>query len=115
MNLGFPQDYMLISFWVVPVSALMLLSFAMNDFPALERGKANRCLAYASNISYAFFLAQFFTWPPIKVLTRKQGNNNNAIKIVSSFLLCIMISVFFHEVIEKRGAAYIRKITGISK
>lgn len=101
---------MLLSFFVVPMSAFMLLSFAMNDFDMLSSGKTNRILLYASNISYAFFLAQFFTWPTVKAVATKLGFDNNVFKAVTAFVLCVAIAVVFHEIVEKRGTAWIRKI-----
>ena len=60
-----------------------------------------------SGCSYAFFLAQFFTWPLLRKLTIV--NDKNILKIILSFVVCIMISIFIYEVVEKPSKKILKR------
>lgn len=63
----------------------------------------HKVLIYLSKISYAFFLAQFFVWGPMKFLIRMNIYNfSNLEKICLSFILCSVVSAVLHEVVEVR-------------
>ena len=67
----------------------------------------SKILQYLSSISYVFFLAQFFVWPSVPVLLSYVNTDNNIIRIIIAFILCIMLSIFFYEVFEKHLNKYL--------
>ena len=90
-------DYMLYNWICAPVFLLMLYTLASVQF---KNGK-HRIVAHLSEISYAFFLAQFFNYPIVKRIMEAGVALNNVTKIVLSLTICLLLSVGFHELAEK--------------
>lgn len=67
-----------------------------------KRGKGYEPLMYASSITYAFYLGQFFVWKPLKFVFLHTGTLPNCMRIGLSFILCVLVSIVLHEVIEKK-------------
>ena len=84
--------------------------------PALEsfKGRDNKVVMYASEITYAFFLAQLFIWKIMYQLIEIFDIQRNSLKIVASFCVCILIAVGIHELIEKPVKKILRKVLGNS-
>ena len=93
------RDYMLMNWVVLPCFIVMFLIFRNVSFRSLE---SSRLLQYLSKLAFAFFLAQFYVWTISYIvvfhLIRK---DDNCIRVIVSFLCCLMISIFLHEGIEK--------------
>ncbi len=87
-------DYMLYSVVCLPLFCLMLPALAYIKLGSLDNSKI---IKYLSQISYCFFLAQFFVWPLIRIMEI----NNNVLKIVISVILCVIIAVVLNYFIEK--------------
>lgn len=104
----FIGNYMLYSWICLPVFCIML--------PALEsfKGRDNKVVMYASEITYAFFLAQLFIWKIMYQLIEIFDIQRNSLKIVASFCVCILIAVGIHELIEKPVKKILRKVLGNS-
>ena len=102
----FVGNYMLYDWIVVPLFACMILTLAGLKSPRLQESAV---LRYASAASYAFFLAQVFNtqienWPfPLC------GIQNNALQIIMSVALCVVIAVALHELVEKPCARMLKK------
>ncbi len=92
-------DYMMYSLFGLPVFMLQLLSFYGLRVPIII--EKSRLLHYACDVSYAFFLAQFFAWDITMVVINMIGNDSNVVKILISFMICLICAVLLHEIIEK--------------
>lgn len=101
------QDYMLLNWIVLPCFVLMLFPLGGRRMPLLEK---SRMLAYVSQMSYAFFLAQYFAWDSGRWFGNAIGYNHNWLRILYTFTLCVVISVVMHEVVQKRLVGWIKKI-----
>lgn len=101
------RDFMLMNWIVLPCFMVMFLIFRNVSFRSLD---SSRLLQYLSKLSFAFFLAQFYVWTISSILVfhliRKDGN---LIRIIVSFLCCLVVSIFLHEVIEKPMKDYLKK------
>lgn len=101
------RDYMMMSWISLPCFVLVFLLLGNVEFHGVENPKF---LLYCSKLSYAFFLAQMFVWPlSYHVAAKILGIDTNVIRIILSFLICIVISVILHEFIEKLSADYLKK------
>ena len=61
----------------------------------------SKVLAYLSALSYHFFLMQFVTWTITEKLMMATGLEGQAYKLILSFLVCCLLSVFSKEVTER--------------
>lgn len=101
-----PRDYMLANWIVLPCFSVLLYIFGIIDIPVLHNSKI---LFYCSKLSYSFYLSQFFVWTvsPI-ILWHILCVDNNFMRIVVSFLSCVIISVLLHECAEKPASKWLR-------
>jgi len=90
-NNWYTNEYMLYNVISLPYFCLIIISMAGINL------KQSVIIEYFCDISYAFFLAQFFTWKFMKILNL----SSNLVRIVISFLICFVIAVLLHELIEK--------------
>lgn len=81
-----------------PLIALTLIAAYYWRCRALENSKA---LAYLSTLSYHFFLMQFITWNITGNLMAAAGLEGNMYKVILSFLICSILSVFSKELTER--------------
>lgn len=92
----------------IPLFAIILICAAGIDSTMLNRIISSFFIQYLSKSSYAFFLAQFFTWP----ITRKSidllNGSGNFLTIITSFAVCMFISFILHIVIEKPIQTYFK-------
>lgn len=95
-------NYMLYSWICLPLFILMIPALAQLDI------KQGKIVAYASAISYDFFLVQFFVWPIVRKL-KELVSMNNVVTIIVSLMICIGLSIVTHEVIEKPSKRLFRK------
>lgn len=111
-SIGIPGYYMLYSWAALPCFILMILCLANLQIPKLQDSRAIR---YASSISYAFFLAQCIgLWTFSRDIINITGVDHNLFKIAISFVLCTVISILLHELIE-RPASKILKLKYLNK
>lgn len=101
-----PRDFMLANWIVLPCFSIFLYILGNVYIPAL---KNSMVLYYCSKLSYTFYLSQLFAWTvsPI-ILWHILHIDNNFVRIVVSFLSCVVISVFLHECIEKPASKWLR-------
>ena len=102
----FVGNYMLYDWIVVPLFACMILTLAGLKSPRLQESAV---LRYASAASYAFFLAQVFNTQIENWLFPLCGIQNNALQIIMSVALCVVIAVALHELVEKPCARMLKK------
>ena len=93
--IGVPSDYMLYSWCSLPCFMLMIVTLSGIKPNNILKSKT---LAYASQISYMYFFAQFFLWEPLKIVLKYCGlDDYNIIRIITSFIGCIIIAILLHK------------------
>lgn len=100
------QDYMLLNWLVLPSLVMMLFGMGSKRVEWLEK---SRLLRYASKISYAFFLSQFFVWPIGRCFVEWIGYDHNWVRILFTFSLCVVISVLMYGMVQERMIGSLRK------
>ena len=104
---GFAKgDYKLYNWIVLPAFMVMFIPLTTIKFDFLAN---SRVLKYACKISFAFFLAQYYTWRICKLLFGQMGWDSNLLRITISFIVSVLISVLLHECIEKPISNLLRK------
>lgn len=98
-------DFMLYNCIVLPCIALMLLSLGELGMPLLAQSKA---IGYFGQISYAFFLVQYFCWPVCMWLLSEIGYDSNWFRIILSFTFCLISSIILYEVIQKPITRFVK-------
>jgi peptidoglycan/LPS O-acetylase OafA/YrhL len=98
------QDYMLLNMIVLPCFILMLFPLGYLKMPMLANMKT---VGYFSKISYAFFLIQFFCWELGKKFIDIIGYDHNIVRILFTFVFCLLGSIFLYEVIQKQIVKYV--------
>ena len=100
------RDYMMMNWVSLPCFILIFLLLGNVEFRNIKNSKI---ILYCSNLSYSFFLAQFFIWPISYKTTQYLNSNTNIGNIVVSFLICMGVSIFLHEFVEKPSAKLLSK------
>lgn len=105
--LGLPRDYMLFNWIAIPSFVAIIIAMGKIPFPSLQD---NRVLQYLSKISFTFFLCQVL---PIWAISRKVCDmimpDNNMIRIITSFTICVVGAVMIHEFVETPISNFLRK------
>lgn len=105
-SIGIPGYYMLYSWAALPCFILMILSLANLQIPQLQD---SRVIRYASSISYAFFLAQCIgLWRFSKDIINLTGIDDNLFMIAISFVICTVMSILMHELIELPASKFLK-------
>lgn len=87
----------------------LTLSFITLGYVKWTSNKFHKFLLYASKLSYAFFLAQFFVWSPLQAVQKHLFEFNNIAIILISFVLNCIISIILYEIVEKRLGNLVKK------
>lgn len=90
------------NFIAIPVFAVILY-FSSRIENKFEIKYFKKVILFLSSNTYAFFLAQFFTWRSLIWLLSEKSifeNIENVMKFFIAFLLCCCITLIFHYVIE---------------
>ena len=102
----FVGNYMLYDWIAVPLFGCMALTLAGLKSPRLQKSAV---LRYASAVSYAFFLAQTFNTEIENWLFPLCGVHNNVLQIAVSIVLCAVIAIALHELVEKPCTKALKK------
>ncbi len=94
----FVNDYMLYNWINLPLSILMICTLSG---VSSEKMQNSRIISYLGSISYCFFLAQFFTWKLTAFILRIINQDSNLFKIITSLIICTMLSILLYELVEK--------------
>lgn len=101
-----PRDYMLMNWVALPCFILIFLILGNVRFDTVAD---NRLVTSLSALSYAFFLSQFFVWSlSYHIINSWIGINTNIMRIIVSFTICVGISIFLHECVEKTSSRFLR-------
>lgn len=103
-------NYLLYLWICLPVFMVMIPGLAGASFPKLQ---GSGVLLYASETSYAFFLAQLLLYPNMRKWYAFTGINHNIFKIVSAFIYCSGLAILLHELIEKPCKKVLKSILHI--
>jgi len=96
-------DYLLYNIIAIPCSAIFLFTLAKVELKPLN------IVIYVSNLSYSFFLAQLFIWNIMRAITEYVKLSDNIIRILSSFIICLILAIVLYEGIEKPIKVAIKK------
>lgn len=106
-----------VKLYIAPNNSLMYNWFALPCFtailitaPAYSGRFMNRnVLGFLCNISYAFFLNQFFVWKLSDSLIGGTSFDTNVFRIVVSFLICFLLSVVLYYMIKKPSSWILKR------
>ncbi|MCQ2336027.1 MAG: acyltransferase [Paludibacteraceae bacterium] len=99
------NDFMILNWVVLPGFSIMLFSLGKISIPLLQNSKTIR---YLSDMSYAFFLSQFFVWPFSRFFVEYIGYDSNIIRVVVSLVLCTFLSIILYELVQVRLVGWIK-------
>lgn len=95
-------NYMLYSWVALPMFILQIVSMSGLRYSYMDsKPIPGKVIKYLSDISYAFFFAQFFTWKISIKLIELIGKDTNMMRISISLMVCLIISIILHELVEK--------------
>jgi peptidoglycan/LPS O-acetylase OafA/YrhL len=100
-------NYMLYDVVAIPAFACMVLTLARLNSPRLQ---GSAVLRYMSAVTYAFFLVQTFNTEIERWIFSTLGIQNNAAMIVISVVLCGLMAVALHHIVEKPCARLGKRI-----
>lgn len=100
-------NYMLYDVVAVPAFACMVLTLARLNSPRLQ---GSAVLRYMSAVTYAFFLVQTFNTEMERWIFSTWGIQNNVAMIVISVVLCGLMAVALHHIVEKPCARLGKRI-----
>ncbi len=100
-------NYMLYDVVAVPAFACMVLTLARLNSPRLQ---GSAVLRYMSAVTYAFFLVQTFNTEMERWIFSTWGIQNNAVMIVISVVLCGLMAMALHHIVEKPCARLGKRI-----
>lgn len=107
LHIGIPNNYMLLNWIAIPCFCVMIIALGVIPFSSL---KNNRTLAYLSSISFTFFLCQVLpVWTVSGKVCDWIGIDINILKIVVSFLFCVVGAVLIHELVEKPASKLLKE------
>lgn len=99
-------NYMLYGFATLPLFMLMITTLSMVKNQALSNSKL---LRFGAKISFAFFLAQTFNNEIEDFIFNSLNIESNGIKIAIPFVVCSILAVAMHYLIEKPCGKFLRK------
>lgn len=91
-------NYMLYNWICLPSFIIMIIGLSGIEGEIISH---SRLVLYGSEIGYCFFLSQLFSNHICKIIISKYEIVNNISVIILSWLICIVIAIIFHELLEK--------------
>lgn len=83
---------------VMAVPCFIVLIYILGS---LEANIGGKLLVHASNLAYAFFLAQLFIWERAKWAFAHFEVHNKILRIMIAFVMCLTVAAVMHFCIEK--------------
>ena len=102
-------NYMLYSWICLPCFIGLIIALSGVSFKSMGTS-LKKTLLYLSNTTYCLFLAQLFSNRISKVVIDQYRINSNLIIVFVGWGICILITVFLHEGIEKRLKKYFKRL-----
>lgn len=103
----FVGNYMMYNWMVLPIFILLIISMSSIDNIKLVYIKQ---IDFLSERTYAFFLAQFFTWDITRLILYTIELDGNIARIVVTLLVNIILTIVLHDIIEQPIVRRIKKI-----
>jgi peptidoglycan/LPS O-acetylase OafA/YrhL len=97
MNI-FIGNYMIYNIVALPCFVAIVFSGAGIETKIFN---SSRLVKYAISISYVFFFAQLYTWDITTAIVTVLDIDTNILRIILSFVLCTIIAIIMHGIIEK--------------
>ena len=96
------SNYCLYNVIVVPIS-FFIFYFGINiNNSKIYNLFHSKIFKYLSNISYVFFLAQFFTWDLYRLIKKTLNMDlNNFGAFLLSLFICMLITIIMYELMVK--------------
>lgn len=102
------NDYMLYNWLGLPLFMLLLIGFSRTS---ISSEKVGLLIKYLSEISYAFFMAQFFCFKMTNfIIGTLNINVTNIVKILLSLAICFVLAILLHELIEKPSMRILKRL-----
>lgn len=100
------SNYMAYNWLALPCFIILILNLGNHPLNSL---KNSFIIKYAGSISFTFYLAQMLAlWPSSRKLLSFIGYDNNTLRIIISFSLCLIFAILLHELIEVKSAKYLK-------
>lgn len=100
-------DFMFFNWIALPCFILVILNLALMSFKSIENSKI---VTYLSGIAYTFFMCQVLPlWDVSRFFCNLLESNNNVLKILISFTICLLGAILIHEGIEKPASKCLKK------
>lgn len=102
---------LLLNALVVPAMSLLIPSMYAQRLQAGPR--LTRVVTYLSSVSFPFFLAQsmvFDVWGLSQHVLHYVGVDTNLLRILVSFLICTLLSILLHELIQRPSQRLAKRI-----
>lgn len=96
-NIGI-YDYSLYSVAGIPIFSLMFITLYNVE---VKTDFIYKLIKFFSDISYAFFLMQYFAWTYTPRILNSLGINNNMNRVILSLVICVGLSAIVHYCFEK--------------
>lgn len=103
---SFPGIYMIYSGICLPVFVWLIICCAGVQ---CERLKNSKLFHYTSELCFALFLAQFYTWTFASKFTAYTGTSNGAC-IILVLAVWIVLAIGMHEIIEKPCKSILKRL-----
>ena len=95
-------NYMLCSWVALPCFGVLIILLARDI-------KISKGVLYLSNLSYSFFLGQFFCFRMFRIINRTWPSitDGNLAKIVISFIICLIFACIVYHLIQTPAKVYL--------
>lgn len=101
-------NYLLYSWVCLPCFIALIIALSGISFEKIKN-RIKRIIVFFSEMTYCLFLAQLFSNKISKFIIHKFSITNNLIIIFIGWSVCIVITVFLHEGMEKRLKLHFNK------
>jgi peptidoglycan/LPS O-acetylase OafA/YrhL len=102
-------DHLLSTWIALPCFIIIVIILAYTPFKSIQHSSL---IKYSSSIAFTFYLCQVL--PLWRSATRfvcdSLESDNNLLKVVTSFMFCLVGAVIIHEIIEKPASKYLKKL-----
>lgn len=105
LNIG-RGNYMLYNWIGLPIFILMLFTLSQIQ---CKKTINRKILSYLSSISYAFYLVQIFAFKITAYVLGRLCIEKNVIRIITSFLICMLLATLTYELIEKPVSNFLKR------
>jgi peptidoglycan/LPS O-acetylase OafA/YrhL len=92
---------------VVAVPNFIILIFLLG---CIDTNVGGKILMHASNLAYAFFLAQLFIFERARWIFETFDIHNNKLIILTAFGICVAFAAILHYIVERPAKTFVQKM-----